>query len=50
VAVAVTYCGRDLLDHPGVRRGLTAFFTLSFLFAGIAGFLGALITKVQPVR
>jgi hypothetical protein len=50
VAFAVTYYGRDLIKHPGVRKALMVFFTLSVAFAAIAGLFGALITKVEPVR
>jgi hypothetical protein len=50
VAFAVTYYGRDLIKHQGVRKALMVFFTLSVVFAAIAGLFGALITKVEPVR
>ncbi len=50
VAFAVAYYGRDLVKHQNVRKWLIAFFTLALVFAGIAGLLGALITKVEPVR
>jgi len=49
VAFAVTYYGRDLIKHQGIRKALIGFFTLSVVFAAIAGLFGALITKVQPV-
>jgi len=50
VAFAVTYYGKDLIKHQGVRRALMVFFTLAIVFAGVAGLFGALITKVEPVR
>lgn len=50
VAFTVTYYGTTLIKHQGVRKALMAFFTLSFVIAGIAGLFGALITKVQPIR
>jgi hypothetical protein len=49
VAVTVTYYGVSLIRHQGVRKGLMVFFTLAFVIAGIAGALGAFITKVAPV-
>jgi hypothetical protein len=49
VAVTVTYYGTSLIRHQGVRKGLMVFFTLAFVIAGIAGALGAFITKVAPV-
>ena len=49
VAVTVTYYGTSLIRHQGVRNGLMVFFTLAFVIAGIAGALGAFITKVAPV-
>jgi hypothetical protein len=50
VAFAVTYYGRDLIRHQSVRRWLIAFFTLAVVFVAIAGLMGALITKVEPVH
>ena len=49
VAFAVTYYGTSLIRHQGVRKALMFFFTLAFLIAGIAGALGAFITKAAPV-
>ncbi len=49
VAVAVAYYGVDLVKHQNIRKGLMVFFTLAFALAGIAGLLGALITKAAPV-
>ncbi|HXF73673.1 MAG TPA: hypothetical protein VNO79_13825 [Actinomycetota bacterium] len=50
VAFTVTYHGASLIRHQGVRRALMAFFTAAFAIAGIAGALGAFITKAAPVR
>ena len=49
VAVTVTYYGTSLIRHQGVRKGLMVFFTLAFVIAGVAGALGAFITKVASV-
>lgn len=50
VAFAVTYYGVALIRHQGIRKTLLVFFTASFLIAGAAGALGALITKAAPVH
>ena len=50
VAFAVTYYGVALVRHQGIRKALLVFFTASFLIAGVAGALGALITKAAPVH
>jgi hypothetical protein len=49
VAFIVVYYGMHLIRHDRVRRTAMVLFVLSFLFAGIAGALGAFITKVAPV-
>jgi hypothetical protein len=49
VAVSVTYYGTSLIRHQGVRKALMAFFAAAFLIAGVAGALGAFITKAAPV-
>lgn len=49
VAFAAFYLGRDLLRRDDVRRNLMWFLFASFALAGIAGLLGALITKNAPV-
>lgn len=49
VAFIVVYYGKTLINHPRVRRTTMALFVLAFLFAGVAGALGALITKAAPV-
>ncbi len=50
VAFAVTYYGRDLIKYQGVRKALMVTFVAAFLFAGVAGVMGALITKAAPVH
>jgi ABC-type dipeptide/oligopeptide/nickel transport system permease subunit len=50
VAFGVTYYGRDLIRHQGVRKALMVTFVAAFLIAAIAGVLGALITKAAPVH
>jgi hypothetical protein len=50
VAFIVWYYGSGLIRHNRVRRTTIALFTLSFVFAAIAGALGAFITKVAPVQ
>jgi len=50
VAFAVIHYGKDLVKSAKIRKGLIAFFTAAFLIAGVAGLLGALITKSAPVR
>jgi hypothetical protein len=50
VAFGVTYYGRRLVDHQGIRRALMWMFVLAFAAAGIAGVFGAFINKVAPVR
>ena len=49
VAFIVIYYGIHLIRHDRVRKTAMLLFVLSFLFAGIAGALGAFITKVAPV-
>ena len=49
VAFIVSYYGASLANHPGLRKATMILFTLAFLVAGIAGLLGALITKAAPV-
>lgn len=49
VAFAVLRYGDRLSQRPQARRMLMILFLLSFAIAGIAGALGALITKAAPV-
>lgn len=50
VALIVTYYGKDLIKHPGVRRALMVTFTVAFACAAVAGLFGAFITKAAPVH
>ena len=50
VAVAVTYYGPTLAKKVRERNALLLFFLVAFGAAGIAGFLGALLNKVAPIR
>lgn len=49
VAYAVFVYGKSLANLPAVRNIVIALFFLSFAVAGIAGVLGALITKASPL-
>jgi hypothetical protein len=50
VAFIVVYYGTNLIRHDRVRKTAMLLFVLAFVFAGIAGALGAFITKVAPVK
>jgi hypothetical protein len=50
VAFIVLYYGANLIRHDRVRKTAITLFVLAFLFAAIAGALGAFITKVAPVK
>jgi hypothetical protein len=50
VAFIVLFYGVNLIRHDRVRKTAMLLFVLAFLFAGVAGALGAFITKVAPVR
>jgi hypothetical protein len=50
VAFIVLYYGTNLIRHERARRATVALFVMAFVFAGIAGAFGALITKVAPVK
>ena len=50
VAYIVTVYGSKLVNEPKIRKALTWFFVAAFSAAGIAGVLGAFITKAAPVR
>ena len=50
VAFIVLYYGTNLIRHPRVRRTAIALYVMAFGFAGVAGALGAFITKVAPVK
>ncbi|WP_149180984.1 hypothetical protein [Streptomyces sp. TRM49041] len=49
VAFTVLYYGDLLIRHQRVRRTVMVLFVLAFAFAAVAGALGALITKAEPV-
>lgn len=49
VAYAVYRYGKELTQNKTARNMIIALFALSFLVAGIAGVLGALITKAAPL-
>jgi hypothetical protein len=49
VAVGAVYYGRRLAYEPAVRQLLIWVFVAAFAVAGIAGLLGALITKAAPI-
>ena len=49
VAFAVFRYNTALANYPEARRMIITFFAISFALAGIAGLLGALITKAAPV-
>jgi hypothetical protein len=50
VAVSVNYYGPTLAKKAGERNALLLFFLIAFGAAGVAGFLGALLNKVAPIR
>jgi hypothetical protein len=49
VAFIVIYYGAGLVKNNALRRAVIVLFTLAFLFAAIAGALGAFITKAEPL-
>jgi hypothetical protein len=50
VAFIVIYYGANLIRHERVRKTAITLFVMAFLFAAVAGALGAFITKVAPVK
>jgi len=50
VAAVVLRYGPELAEQVQVRRALIVLLTLAFAAAGLAGGLGALLTKVAPVQ
>jgi hypothetical protein len=50
VAFTVTYYGASLVKRQGIRKWLMGFFAAAFVIAGVAGALGAFITKAAPVN
>jgi hypothetical protein len=49
VAYGIFKYGKELAASPRARHIIIALFLLSFAVAGIAGVLGALITKASPL-
>src|SRR6266511_1791976 len=49
-AVIIAVYRRRLAESPRIRRIALATFVLAFATAAVAGILGALITKVAPVK
>ena len=49
VAAMVIYYGPRLAHEPKIRNILLGMFILAFATAGIAGLMGAFITKAAPV-
>ena len=50
VAYVISAYGPQLVNQPKLRKALTWFFVTAFAAAGVAGVLGAFITKAAPVR
>jgi hypothetical protein len=50
VAFVFMRYGHDLKHHRQLRAAVLSFAVASFVAAGIAGFLGALINKYAPVQ
>ncbi len=50
VAFGVTYYGRNLIKHQGLRKALMVMFVVAFAAAGVAGIFGAFINKVAPIK
>ncbi len=49
-AIIIAVYRRRLADAPRIRRIAIWTFVLAFATAAVAGILGALITKVAPVK
>ena len=50
VAAVVVRYGRELAEQAQIRHALMVLLTLAFATAGVAGGLGALLTKAAPIR
>jgi hypothetical protein len=48
-AVVFLQYGRDLRQHPQIRKAVLTFTAISLVAAGIAGFFGAMLVKAAPV-
>jgi heme A synthase len=49
-AIVIGVYRRRLADEPRIRRIAITMFVMAFVVAAVAGVLGALITKVAPVK
>ncbi len=49
-AFIVVYYGVNLIKHDRVRKTAMLLLVIAFVLAGVAGALGAFITKVAPVK
>jgi hypothetical protein len=50
VAFIVVYYGTNLIRHERVRKTAITLFVMAFVFAAIAGAIGAFVTKVAPIK
>jgi hypothetical protein len=50
VAYVISVYGQKLANEPKIKKALTWFFVVAFAAAGVAGVLGAFITKAAPIR
>jgi hypothetical protein len=50
VAVAATMCRRQLASETRLRQAMLVLLSVSFFCAAVAGFFGAFIDKMAPVR
>lgn len=50
VAFIVLYYGTNLIRHERVRKTAITLFVMAFVFAAIAGAIGAFVTKVAPIK
>ena len=50
VAFIVLRYGKKLAEYPFLRKTLIVTFVLAFAAAGVAGLMGALITKAAPIH
>jgi hypothetical protein len=49
-AAVIWQYGRDLRNHPELRKAVLCFLWVSLAAAGVAGFFGAMINKNAPVE
>jgi hypothetical protein len=50
VAVAATMNRRQLVNEPRIRQAMLVLLSVSFFCGAVAGFFGAFIDKMAPVR